>query len=183
MQGERPDVLVVRLDRLSRPRTLGQALEAEPAPEPLIVDLSLGEPPSEEALSVLVDKRPVYVEPGPGWEPRLLGHVEPALPLAAFSPYPLAASDRLANMDLRKARIDRVLAATERGIRPDRATQSVLQASAQQVLAMLKEVGDERSGRGTPGERAAPVFAQIQARASDGYRAPVMGTPGEPENS
>lgn len=164
MQGERPDVLVVRLDRLSRPRTLGQALEAEPALEPLIVDLSLGEPPSEEALSVLVDKRPVYVEPGPGWEPRLLGHVEPALPLAAFSPYPLAASDRLANMELRKARIDRVLAATERGIRPDRATQSVLQASAQQVLAMLKEVGDERSGEALLVSELRPSSPKSSAR-------------------
>lgn len=146
MQGERPDVLVVRLDRLSRPRTLTRALQAEPALEPLIVDLSLGEPPSEESLSLLVDQRPVFVEPGPGWAPRLLGHVEPALPLAAFSPFPLAHSDRLANVEERKARIERVLAATERGIRPDRATQTVLQSGAERVLAMLKEVGDQRAG-------------------------------------
>ena len=146
LQGERPDILVVRLDRLSRPRTLAHALKAEPALEPLIVDLSLGQPPSERALSVLVDQRPVYVEPGPGWEPRLLQHVELALPLAAFSPYPLAHSDRLANLDQRKARIERVLSATERGVRPDRATQSVLGESVQLLLSMLAEVGDESAG-------------------------------------
>jgi hypothetical protein len=146
MQGERPDVLVLRLDRLARPRTLAHALAAEPALEPLIVDLSLGQPPSERALSVLVDKRAVYVEPGPGWEPRLLRHVEPALPLAAFSPYPLAPSDRLANVEQRRTRIERVLEATERGVRPDRATQAVLATGAQLVLAMLAEVGDERTG-------------------------------------
>jgi len=146
MQGERPDVLVVRLDRLSRPRTLARALQAEPALEPLIVDLSLGEPPSERALAVLVDKRAVYVEPGPGWDARLLKHVEPALPLAAFSPYPLGSSDRLANVLERKARIERVFEATERGVRPDRATQHVLATGAELVLSMLSEVGDERAG-------------------------------------
>jgi hypothetical protein len=146
VQGERPDVLILRLDRLSRPRTLAHALRAEPALEPLIVDLSLGQPPSERALAVLVDRRPVYVEPGPGWEPRLLQHIEPALPLAAFSPYPLAHSDRLANLDQRKARIERVLEATERGVRPDRATQRVLATGAQQLLSMLDEVGDESAG-------------------------------------
>lgn len=153
MQGERPDVLVLRLDRLSRPRTLAQALRAEPALEPLIVDLSLGQPPSERALSVLVDRRPVYVEPGPGWEPRLLQHIEPALPLAAFSPYPLAHSDRLADLDQRRARIERVLAATERGVRPDRATQHVMATTTTQLLSMLAEVGDEQAGAALFGEQ------------------------------
>lgn len=146
MQGERPDILVVRLDRLARPRMLSRALEAEPALEPLIVDLSLGQPPSEQAMSVLADKRPVYVEPGPGWEARLLAHVEPALPLAAFSPYPLASSDRLAHADERRARIDRVRAATERGVRPDRATQQILSRGTELMLAMLREIGDARAG-------------------------------------
>ena len=87
-----------------------------------------------------------------------------ALPLAAFSPYPLGPSDRLANVEVRKARIDRVLAATERGVRPDRATQSVLQASAELVLAMLNEVGDQRVGEALLATTLRPALPVPNAR-------------------
>jgi len=159
MQGERPDVFVLRLDRLSRPRTLTSALAAEPALEPLIVDMSLGQPPSEHALSVLVDKRAVFVEPGPGWEPRILGHVEPALPLAEFSPFPLATSDRLSRIEEHRARTLRVWEASQRGVRPDRATQHVLRTGQELLLTMLREVGDTKAGEAlTQGQTA--VLAQ-----------------------
>lgn len=154
LQGERTDVLVVRLDHLAQAGVVERTLAREPALEPLILDLCLGKPPSERALSVLEGVRPVYVEPSPDWEPRLLEHVEPALPLAAFSPHPLAHSERQVGIEQAKQRILRVLAASQTGVRPDRATEKMMRTGQALLLRMLQVVGDGRSAATLAGDQS-----------------------------
>jgi hypothetical protein len=146
-QGERPDVLVVPLEHLAREREVARWLALEPALKPLIVNLSLGHTPTENALALLSDARSVFVEPAPPWEKRLLVHLEPTLPLARFSPAPLASSDRLLGLAERTSGLVQILEATQLGLHPDLATQSVLTAGLERTRAMLESIGDRRTAK------------------------------------
>lgn len=125
-QGERPDVLVVPLDEVTRPKTLQAWLEREPALELLLRDLSISDTPSERAITRLVDTRPVYVEPNPSWDTRLLEHLLPSVPLAAFSSHAVGRSDRLATLEEVSAPTARIVDAAGESLRPDNATRALL---------------------------------------------------------
>ena len=92
--GARPDVLIVPLSELSQARHVRHWLKQEPELHLLLVDLSLSDLPSERALTRLVDTRPVFIEPSPNWDQRLLEHVRPGLPLSELATHALARSDR-----------------------------------------------------------------------------------------
>jgi len=140
LQGARPDVLVVPLSELTQARNVRRWLLREPALHLLLVDLSLGHLPSERALAQLVDTRPVYVEPNPHWDRRLLEHLEPALPLSRLSSHALARSDRLAALSSVTPSIDRIMRGSRAGLRSDEATLSLFAGDVEQLHTTLARV-------------------------------------------
>ncbi len=141
-EGARPDVLVVPLSALTEPSSVRAWLKREPALEILLRDLSVSETPSERAITRLVDERPVYLEPDPSWDRRLLEHVSPELPLARFSPHALGRSDRAAALTSIQSRRDRITAETENRLHPDRATQSIMKESLAALTETMRAVKD-----------------------------------------
>jgi hypothetical protein len=168
--GARPDVLVVPLSELSQARNVASWMKREPALQLLLIDLSLGGSPSERALATLVDTRPVYVEPKPDWDPRLLEHLEPAVPLSRLSPHALGRSERLAALDQAPPIIDQLVLRSRTGIHGDDATLALLEQDLEQLATTLKvvdHVAEERvrdlSPFVAPGEK--PELAPV-ARGS-----------------
>jgi hypothetical protein len=144
---ERPDVLVVPLGEVSRPETLNLWLKREPEIETLLRDLSTTDTPSERAITRLVDQRPVFLEPDPTWDSRLLEHVLPAIPLARFSPHALGRSDRLTALDTIFTSRDRIVSAYQKGLYPDAATKGVLLEGFRGLHKTLEVVEDGASRR------------------------------------
>lgn len=138
--GARPDVLVVPLSELSQARHVRRWLKQEPELHGLLVDLSLSDLPSERSLTRLIDTRPVFIEPSPSWDQRLLEHVVPGLPLSAMSTHALARSDRLAALDRVPAVIERIMTASEHGARSDRATLSLFKQDMEQLRLTLAPI-------------------------------------------
>ncbi len=141
-QGERPDVLIVPLSDLTRAQTLSDWLKREPTLELLLRDLAVSERPSERAITRLVDERPVFIEANSDWDRRLLEHVLPSLPLAAFSSPALGRSDRLAAVQTVAAPVQRIEKSIAEGLMPDAATEKILRKGIQTTAVMLEEIGD-----------------------------------------
>ena len=145
--GARPDVLVVPLTELTAARNVANWLAAEPELHLMLVDLSLGKPPSERAVARLVDQRPVFVEPSTTWDRRLLEHIEPGLPLSRISPHALARSDRLAALERAPAQIDRVVRRARSGLRSDEATLDVFKddlSKLEKTLGLVDRVAEKQ---------------------------------------
>ncbi len=138
LQGTRPDVLVVPLSELTQARNVRRWLKEEPELHLLLVDLSLGNPPSERALARLVDARPVFVEPNLNWDRRLLEHIQPTLPLSRLASHALARSDRLAALELAPEVVKRIKGRARAGMRPDRATLDVVEGDRRKLHQTLK---------------------------------------------
>lgn len=172
LQGARPDVLVVPLTELAQARHVAGWMKREPALQLLLIDLSLGGAPSERALATLVDTRPVYVEPKPDWDPRLLDHLEPGIPLCRVSPHALARSERLAALDKTPPVIDEIVSRARAGIRSDEATLGLLQRDLEQLaatLATVDHVAEERVrdlSPFTPRELDVPVTTKASLSVS-----------------
>jgi len=140
LQGARPDVLVVPLSELTQARNVAGWMKREPALQLLLIDLSLGSVPSERALATLVDSRPVYIEPTPEWDPRLLEHLEPGVPLSRLWPHALARSDRLRAWERTGKATERLFRAAQSGVRSDAAMLDLLRDDFRQLAATLARV-------------------------------------------
>jgi hypothetical protein len=143
--GQRPDVLVVPLDKVATGRGVARWLEEEPALEHLLRDFSVADTPSERAITRLIDKRPVFVEPDPSWDPRLLEHLEPGAPLTRASPHALARSDRMASLDALPIRQARILSACDEGLSEGSATRSLFNEGLDHLSSSLEIVRDSRA--------------------------------------
>jgi hypothetical protein len=171
-QGERPDVLVVPLDSLAQAGHLSGWLSEEPALKQLIVDMSVDGTPSERALSLLSDKRSIFVEPDPTWDKRLLAHLSPTLPLAGFSPHAIGRSDRISHIEAHAPELARIFATTEAGLHPDHATRRVLARGLTDTYASLELIGDERSQEA--------LIAAVPRLLADLAHLPLDDLPGVP---
>ena len=146
-QGERPDVLIVPFDDITRSGAISDWLKREPALNLLMRDLSLSETPSERAIARLIDTRPVFLEVDPTWDRRLLEHVRPTVPLASLSSHALGRSERLAAIETLAAPQTRITEAYQRGLTPDAATADVLNNSFDSLKKTLKVVHDGTSAK------------------------------------
>lgn len=138
--GERPDALVVPISELTDARRVAAWLEREPALDLLLRDLSLSETPSERAVARLVDARPVFVEPDPSWDRRLLEHLWPGVPLARMSAHALGRSDRQSSLEEQRSSIQRIAEWTRAGLVPERATARVLDSLLDALAASLEQI-------------------------------------------
>jgi hypothetical protein len=165
LQGARPDVLIVPLTELTQGQNVATWMKREPALQLLLIDLSLGSIPSERALSTLVDARPVYVEPTPDWDPRLLEHLEPGVPLSRLWPHALARSDRLRAWERSPSSTARVFQAAQAGVPADEAMLNLLREDFQQLaatLARVDSVAQKRVAEASPfAPRASVDAAQV----------------------
>lgn len=168
-QGERPDVLIVPLDTLAQAGRLEETLTAEPALKQLIVDLSVGTSPSERALSLLCDVRPVFVEADASWDRRLLEHLHPTLPLAEFSVHAIGHTERIASVERSAPELARIGAATELGLHPDLATREIVRRQLLQVQSVLEKIGDSRTRRAL-NDVVPPLLARRESPPPGGSR-------------
>lgn len=113
VEGMRPDVLVVPLQRMTEARVATALQALEPATTPVLRDLAINGKPSENALTSLADARPLYLEFDANWDPRLRDHllVQPIFQ-RVFS-QTLGRSDRSAVLGDGQRAVARILAATE----------------------------------------------------------------------
>ena len=148
LHGARPDVALLPTGRLSARALRVDPDLADPSLLSVLRQLWVNGNVDEYTLSALADDRPVFVEPEPAWEQRLLGHLAPDGIWLRFAPHGLGRSDRRAGtvrsrMVLRRAL---ELAGGDAGL--DAATRRALAdaASGQAiVLGALRE--RELSGR------------------------------------
>jgi len=143
--GSRPDLLVVPLDTVSTSGSIAHWLEQEPALEHLLRDLTISDAPSERALTRLVDKRPLFVEPNKDWDPRILEHLIPGAPLVQVSSHALAHSDRLAALDRLVETQTLVQSSCAAGITPDHASQHIFEEGLDSLAEILAAVRDRRA--------------------------------------
>lgn len=144
MASERPDVLLVPLDLLGDVRWMKRLLTEEPRLDQLVRDLNVQGTPSEHALSLLSDVRPVYAEADPSWDRRLLEHLVPLPLLARFSPHALGRSDRLAAWQKSSADLVALQATMKSGEQPDTATEGVVRFGLEHLVAALDKAGDKK---------------------------------------
>lgn len=141
-RGERPDVLIVPLDLLGDASRFGALVRREPALERLVVDLNVAGAPSEEALYRLTDVRPVFVEPDPKWEPRLLSHLEPGPLLARYSPHTLSGPERRLIYAREERAFHELVELTHGGVEGDPSTRKLLLGRHQALRAAIQRAGD-----------------------------------------
>lgn len=140
--GERPDVLVVPLEFLGDAYRFGALVRAEPVLERLVVDMNVSGAPSEEALFRLTDVRPVYIEPDPKWEPKLLAHLEPTPVLARYSPHTLSGPERRVIYAREENAFKELLGLTELGVEGDPATRRLLVERHETLRRAIERAGD-----------------------------------------
>jgi hypothetical protein len=161
--GQRPDVLVVPLDKVTTGQGVEHWLQKEPALEHLLRDFSVADTPSESAITRLIDERPVFAEPDPSWDPRLLEHLEPTAPLARASSHALARSDRVVSLDALPARRSRILSACDEAISVDSATLALFEKGLDRLSACLEIVRDTA---------AVDRLAKIRGKVDDEHDGP-----------
>ena len=141
-RGERPDLIVVPAPLLVDRALARQLLGQEPALAGLMRDLAMSGEISEYSLSTLADVRPVYLEPSPSWSTRMLDHLMPEGMWLRFVAHPVGRSDRRAALDEGWGGYQRVLRVATDPATRDRATLSVLEASARQQAVAFAGLGD-----------------------------------------
>lgn len=144
--GARPDLLVVPLGQLITAHSVRHWLQAEPELELLLRDLSVADTPSEHAIARLIDTRPVYLEPNPAWDRRLLEHILPSLPLAGFSAHAVGRSDRIEILNERFAKVDRRIRAGSSGdLLGDETTLRLYENGVADLARVLQAIPDRSS--------------------------------------
>lgn len=141
-QGTRPDVLVVPVPATSDAHVALRLLRTEPALQKVIQDIALEGRPGEEALTILADARPVFVEFDPSWDRRVFSHFVPDRGWLRFLPEPRGASDRKAAFADLRARSDRVIAASVTGGKPDPETGAMLRSRLMDGAVIAALLGD-----------------------------------------
>lgn len=147
LTGARPDVVLLPTARLSA-RSLREPELSDPSLLAILRQLWVNGDVDEYALSALADERPVFVEPSPAWERRLLDHLTPAGLWLRFAPDGVGASERRAGTAQSRAvlRRARELAGGDPGL--DAGTRGALSAAAARQAAVLDGLGDrELAGR------------------------------------
>jgi hypothetical protein len=147
LSGARPDVVLLPTARLST-RLLREPELSDPSLLAILRQLWVNGDVDEYALSALADERPVFVEPSPAWERRLLDHLTPAGLWLRFAPDGVGASERRAGTAQSRAvlRRARELAGGDPGL--DAVTRDALAAAAARQAAVLDGLGDrELAGR------------------------------------
>lgn len=143
-QGRRADLLLLPVPLLAIDPTRAQHLARSPGVAPLIRDLLLSGRPGEFALTRLADTRPLFAEPDPSWDRRLLRHFAPRPFLAQIAPHPLGRSDRSPAL----AQADRVLArinlALEGSSDAEPGTRALLATELTQRAFLLGALGDRK---------------------------------------
>jgi hypothetical protein len=142
VRGERPDLTIVPVPLLARGSIARSLLAEEPALAPLVRDLVIGGRPSEYALSLLADARPLFVELDPTWDRRLVHHLIPRPLWLGFAPHPVGRSDRAPALERGQRAFSRVLDAAKTDTYRDAATLAVLSARAREQAHALGAVGD-----------------------------------------
>jgi hypothetical protein len=140
--GLRPDVLVVPVPGTGDPRLALRLLRAEPALQKALRDISLEGRPSEEALTMLADVRPVLVELDPAWDRRVLSHMIPDRLWLRFAPEPRGPSDRKTAFSDLEACAARVLAASSIADKLDADTASMVRARLVDGAVLAALLGD-----------------------------------------
>lgn len=143
LSGARPDVIVLPTPRLSA-RSLRDRELSDPSLLAILRQLWVNGDVDAYALSALADVRPVFVEPSPAWERRLLDHLSPAGLWLRFAPDGVGSSERRAGAEQsrRVLRRARELAGGDPGLDPD--TRSALAAAAARQAEVLDAL-DERA--------------------------------------
>lgn len=163
-EGERPDVLLVPLEKLGEIVWMRRLLEREPLLDPLIRDLNSAGAPSEHALNVLADARPVFVEADARWDRRLLEHLLPSPFLPRFSPHALGRSDRLAAWNAELPRIEALTRDIQGELSLDHATLTLLSTEIAKLEAAIRRAGDGKIADLVLAERER-IDALVQGRA------------------
>jgi hypothetical protein len=145
VRGQRPDIVVVPMPLLERGNVRARLLDTEPALGPLVREIALSGRPSEYALSMLADARPVFVEFDPKFDHAELEHLIPQAFFMRFAPEPLGRSDRVLGLLQSQADFRAVIAGTERdGVR-DAATRSVLMAETRGQALVAAALNDRQN--------------------------------------
>jgi hypothetical protein len=155
--GTRPDVLVVPMPAIGDTRLSLRLLRAEPALHKALQDIVLEGRPGEEALTILADVRPVFVELDPAWDRRVYSHFVPDRFWLRFAPEPRGPSDRRASFADLRACADRVLATGVAGDVLDAETSAIVRAQLIDGAVVAALLGDR--------DEAAALAARIGAVA------------------
>lgn len=169
--GARPDVAILATTRLSV-RDLRQDPDlADPALLGVLRQLWVNGSVDEYALSKLADERPVFAQPEPDWERRMLGHVVPEGVWLRFAPQGVGSSERRAGTLRSRAALRRALdLAGTTGL--DAPTRRTLAAGAERQAAVLAKLGERvLAGRMAHAAR----FIQRGARAGELERVELRG--------
>jgi hypothetical protein len=141
LSGARPDVVVLPTGRLSV-RSLREPELADPGLRSILRQLWVNGDVDEYALSALADQRPVFVEPSPAWERRLLDHLVPDGMWLRFAPDGVGVSERRAGTLQSRAALRRALELAGGHPGLDVGTQSALSEAAARQAAVLGGLGE-----------------------------------------
>ncbi len=141
-RGERPDVLIIPAPLLGRGRVAASLLAGGEEVEPLLRSFALTGEPSELTLSTLADRRPLLIEYEPGWQKRMLSHVNVAGLWLSFAPEPLGPSDRKLAGNASFVAWRRVLDALARSAVPDAPTATIAAATLRSHASVLGSLGE-----------------------------------------
>ena len=130
---------------MARGNVRAHLLATEPALAPLIREVALSGRPSEYALSVLADARPLLVEFDPTFDRAQLEHLIPQAFFLRFAPQPLGRSDRQAGLQQALPELRDVISQSEQaGIR-DQATRGVLLAAIRGQALVAAALNDRKN--------------------------------------
>jgi hypothetical protein len=153
VDGVRPDLLIVPLERVTEPALVASLVAAEPALLPLIRDITINGRPSENAISSLADARPLFTEFDPRWETRLAEHLLVQPFFHRVYSQTLGRSDRASALLQGQRALARLLATTEPSERGtlsaraagDRLTRQVIEARLQEQVTLLLALADRQA--------------------------------------
>lgn len=143
-RGARPDVMITSTSQLAKPTEMRRAKTAEPRIEQLIVDLNVQGLPSEHALNLLADERPVYAEVDARWDRAALEHLAPYALVAEFRPHSLGRSERKAAHEAGEARARALLSATENATSADETTRALIRQHNEELARALERCQDKK---------------------------------------
>lgn len=143
--GARPDVVLVASPLIHRGAVAARLLAVEPSIALLLRDVAIDFTPGEHAISRLADMRWLYVELDPAWTTKVASHLVADGLWLRVSPQPQGASDRKLSIAAGQNPFDKMTSAI-RSVEPvDRATATVLLASARQQAVAAAMVGDRKA--------------------------------------
>jgi len=164
VEGRRRDALVVSRGLLPKGDTAARLLVRERSAEPLLRVVALTGTSDELALTQIAMMRPLFVEPERGWGPHELAHTTVDGVWVRFTPDPLSATDRKADVDRTLPRLAPLLAIVDE--EPgDLETASVTKSLVTFHVKTLVKLGDGKA-----------VNAYLAAVDRPGSRVTVSGS-------